>query len=185
MRPRRVSPRFRPRKPEHRINEYINAHQVRVVGDGIESGIYPIEKAREIASNAGLDLVEIAPTADPPVCKVIDYKKFLYEKKKKEKEIKAKTAKTVLKEIRFTPNTDDHDFEFKKKHAEKFLLEGAKVKAYVQFRGRHIMFKDRGELLLLKLAEELKDLGTLEQMPKLEGRRMIIFLAPKTNKKGK
>ena len=126
-----------------------------------------------------LDLVEISPKAKPPVCKIVDYKKFLYEKKKKEKEMKSKTAKTVVKEIRFTPNTDDHDFEFKARHAEKFLKEGSKVKAYVQFRGRNILFKERGELVLLKFAQRLEEFGALEQMPKLEGKRMHVFLSPK------
>jgi len=126
-----------------------------------------------------LDLVEISPKADPPVCKIIDYKKFLYIKKKKDKEIKAKAVKTVVKEIRFGPNTDDHDFNFKLKHAEKFLTDGAKVKAYVHFRGRSIVFKDRGELLLLRLLKELEDIGVAENLPKLEGRRMIVVIAPK------
>jgi len=153
---------------------------VRLVGDNIpEQGIYSIEKALELAREQDLDLVEISPKADPPVCRIIDYNKFLYQKKKKEKELKAKQQKTVIKEIRFTPNTDDHDFEFKSRHAEKFLQEGAKVKAYVQFRGRNIMFKERGEFILLKLAKRLEDVGVLEQLPKLEGRRMIAFLAPK------
>ncbi len=153
---------------------------MRLVGDNIpEQGIYSIEKALELAREQDLDLVEISPKADPPVCRIIDYNKFLYQKKKKEKELKAKQQKTVIKEIRFTPNTDDHDFEFKSRHAEKFLQEGAKVKAYVQFRGRNIMFKERGEFILLKLAKRLEDVGVLEQLPKLEGRRMIAFLAPK------
>jgi translation initiation factor IF-3 len=131
----------------------------------------------------GLDLVEISPNANPPVCKIIDYNKFLYEKKKKEKEIKQKTQKTVIKEIRFTPNTDDHDFDFKANHAEKFIKEGSKVKAFVQFRGRNIMFKERGELILLKLAERLKEVAQVEKMPTLEGRRMIMFLTSKVSKK--
>jgi len=154
-----------------------------LVGDNVEVGVYDIESAIRIANEQDLDLVEISPTANPPVCKVIDYKKFLYEKKKKEKEIKAKSAKTVLKEVRFTPNTDDHDFEFKAKHAEKFLSDGAKLKAYVQFRGRNIIFKERGELMLLKLAQRLEEVGTLEQMPKQEGRRMIVMFIPKVKKK--
>ena len=136
-----------------------------------------------MAKEGELDLVEIYPKADPPVCKIVDYNKFLYERKKKEKELKSKTVKIVIKEIRFTPNTDDHDFDFKSKHAEKFLREGAKVKAYVQFRGRNIIFKDRGELMLLKFAERIADLGTLEQMPKTEGRRMHIMIVPKSDKK--
>ncbi|MCH8330493.1 MAG: translation initiation factor IF-3 [Bacteroidetes bacterium] len=179
----RRSYRQRRRGPEHKINEFITAATVRVVGEGIEQGVFPLDKALKIAEDQGVDLVEIVPKADPPVCRVTDYKKFLYEKKKKEKEIKSKTARTVLKEIRFTPNTDDHDFEFKKKYAIKFLDDGAKVKAYVQFKGRHIVFKDRGELLLLRLVKELEDYGVLEQLPKLEGRRMTIFLNPKSGKK--
>lgn len=182
MRPRR---KFVPRKtePDHRINDKIRAREVRVVGDNVEMGVYSIKEALNLAEDQGLDLVEISAKAEPPVCKVIDYKKFLYEKKKKQKEIKQNTHKTVIKEVRFTPNTDDHDFDFKMNHAEKFLKEGAKVKAYVQFKGRGILFKERGELMLLKLAESLKDYGSLEQMPKLEGRRMIAFIAPKSKKK--
>ena len=175
----------RPIKKEEpfNVNGRIRASRVRVVGDDIESDIYPIQEALKMAESRGLDLVEISPKADPPVCRIVDYKKFLYERKKKQKEIKAKTAKTVIKEIRFTPNTDDHDFEFKAKHAEKFLGEGAKVKAYVHFRGRAIVFKDRGELLLLKFAQRLEELGVVEQLPKLEGKRMIMFLAPKAKAK--
>jgi len=146
-------------------------------------GVYDTREAIRIAEAQELDLVEISPTADPPVCKVIDYQKFLYEQKKKQKELKAKTAKQhVIKEVRFTPNTDEHDFEFKSKHAEKFLQEGAKVKAYVQFRGRGILFRERGELMLLKLAEKLKDVGALEQLPQLEGKRMFATFAPKGKK---
>ena len=185
MRPRRKPLRFRRREAEHKINNLIDSPEVRVVGEGIEADVYPIAKAIEMADEAGLDLVEISPKAVPPVCKIIDYKKFLYEKKKKEKEIKAKSSKTVLKEIRFTPNTDEHDYDFKKKHAEKFLKDGAKVKVYIHFRGRHIIYKERGELVLLRLAKELEELASLEQLPKLEGRRMIIFLAPKASKKSK
>jgi translation initiation factor IF-3 len=179
--------RFPPRKrePEHRINDRIRVPEVRLVGDNIpEIGIYTTPKAIEMAQELGLDLVEIASTANPPVCRIMDYSKFLYDKKKKEKEIKAKTAKTVLKEIRFTSNTDDHDFDFKVKHAEKFLKEGAKVKAYVQFRGRAIMFKERGEIILLKLAKQLEELGSPEALPKLEGKRMIMFINPKPQKAG-
>ncbi len=145
-------------------------------------GIYPIRQAREKAEELGLDLVEISPKADPPVCKIIDYKKFLYEQKKREKAMKAKASKVVVKEIRFGPNTDDHDYEFKKKHAEKFLSDGAKLKAYVFFKGRSIVYKEQGEILLLRLAQDLEDLGKVEQMPKLEGKRMIMFIAPKTKK---
>jgi len=148
------------------------------VGENIEADIYPLEVARRIAREKELDLVEIVPNADPPVCRVVDYKKFLYEKKKKEKEAKAKTAKAVMKEIRFGPNTDEHDFNFKVKHAIKFLEEGAKVKAYVHFRGRSIAYKEKGEIILLKFAQELEEYGKVEQMPKLEGNRMFLHLAP-------
>jgi len=168
---------------EFRINHMIRAREVRVVGDNVETGIYPLDEALRMAEEQGLDLVEISPNANPPVCKIIDYNKFLYERRKKEKEIKAKSAKSEVKELRFTPNTDDHDFEFKLRHAEKFLKEGNKVKAYVQFKGRAIMFKERGELILLKLAERLAEVGTLEGMPKLEGRRMHAVIAPKSTKK--
>lgn len=138
-----------------------------------------MRKAREIAEEQELDLVEISPNANPPVCKVIDYKKFVYEQKKREKVLKAKATKVTIKEIRFGPNTDDHDYDFKKKHAEKFLQEGAKLKAYVFFKGRSIIFKDQGEILLLRLARDLEEFGKVEQMPKLEGKRMIMFIAPK------
>ena len=144
--------------------------------------IYDTNVAVQWAQEMGLDLVEISPNADPPVCKIIDYKKFLYDKKKKDKEIKAKAVKTVIKELRFGPNTDDHDFDFKLKHARKFLEEGAKVKAYVQFRGRSIVFKDRGELLLLKLLKELEEHGAAEELPRLEGRRMSVIISPKKKK---
>ena len=141
-----------------------------------------MNQAIKLAEEQELDLVEISPKADPPVCRIIDYKKFLYEQKKKQKEIKAKTVKVVIKEIRFGPNTDEHDYEFKKKHAIKFLEEGAKLKAYVFFKGRTILFKDKGQILLLKLAQELEDIGVVEQMPKMEGKRMIMFIAPKKKK---
>ena len=178
------NPRFRKeQQQEHRTNHMIKVPQVRLVGENIEVGVYPIAEAQRIANDQGLDLVEISPQADPPVCKVIDYNKFLYEKKKKEKEMKAKSKVSEVKEIRFTPNTDDHDFDFKSKHAENFLKDGNKVKAYVQFKGRAIMFKERGELLLLKFAERLVDVGTLESMPKLEGKRMFAIFAPKSQKK--
>ena len=144
--------------------------------------MYPIRKAKEIAGELELDLVEISPKAVPPVCKVIDYKKFLYEQKKREKTLKAKASKVVVKEIRFGPNTDEHDFEFKKKHAVKFLESGAKLKAYVFFKGRSIIFKDKGQILLLRLAQELEDVGTVEQMPRLEGKRMTMFIASKKKK---
>ena len=161
----------------------IRVPQVRLVGDNIEVGVYPIQEALKMAQEQALDLVEISPNADPPVCKIIDYNKFLYEKKRKEKEMKAKSKASEVKEIRFTPNTDDHDFDFKAKHAEKFLKEGNKVKAYVQFKGRAIQFKERGELLLLKFAERLNDSGVLEGMPKMEGKRMLAIWAPKSQKK--
>ena len=145
----------------------------------MESGIFPIQEALKLAEERGLDLVEIAPNAKPPVCKIIDYSKFLYDQKKKQKELKSKQQKVVVKEIRFGPHTDDHDFEFKLNHAKKFLEEGAKVKAYVFFKGRTIVFKERGELLLLKFAKEVADLGGIEQLPKLEGKRMIMMINPK------
>lgn len=148
----------------------------------MEVGVYTLPQAMAKSVELGLDLVEISPKADPPVCKIIDYKKFLYEQKKREKVMKAKASKVVVKEIRFGPNTDDHDYEFKKKHAEKFLKDGAKLKAYVFFKGRSIVYKDQGEILLLRLASELEELGKVEQMPKLEGKRMTMFIAPKTKK---
>jgi translation initiation factor IF-3 len=153
-----------------------------VVGEGIEQGVFSIERALEIAKEVDLDLVEIAPTAEPPVCRVIDYKKFLYEQKKKQKELKAKTAKVIVKEIRFSPHTDEHDFNFKRNHALNFLDEGAKVKAYVMFKGRAIMFKEQGEVLLLRFAQELEEHGKVEQLPLLEGKRMIMIVAPKKKK---
>ena len=155
---------------------------MRLVGDNVETGIYPIREARDIANELDLDLVEISPKAKPPVCKIIEYKKFLYEQKKREKALKSKASKVVVKEIRFGPNTDEHDFEFKKKHAVKFLESGAKLKAYVFFKGRSIVFKDQGQILLLRLAQELEDYGTVEQMPKLEGKRMTMFIASKKKK---
>jgi len=182
----RFNPRFnRQPEPEHRINDRIKVSQVRLVGDNVQVGVYPIEEAKRIAREQELDLVEISPNADPPVCKVIDYKKFLYEKKRKEKEMKSNAKQSEVKEIRFTPGTDDHDFDFKAKHAEKFLKDGNKVKAYVQFKGRAIMFKERGELVLLKFAERLADVGQPESLPKLEGKRMLLMLSPKTGKKKK
>lgn len=152
---------------------------MRVVGEGITGGVYPIAQALQMAEEAGVDLVEIAPTAQPPVCKVIDYKKYLYELKKRAKEQKAKQSKVVVKEIRFGPHTDEHDFVFKKNHAVKFLKEGAKVKAFVFFRGREIVYKQQGELLLLKFANELDDYGKAERLPLLEGKKMIMMIAPK------
>jgi len=179
---RRAPSRVREEEP-YKVNERITAQRVRVVGDNVNVDVYPIQQAIQIAKGLNLDLVEISPNADPPVCKVIDYSKFKYEQKKKQKEIKAKAQKTVVKEIRFGPNTDDHDFNFKLNHAKKFLQEGAKVKAYVHFYGRSIVFKDRGEILLLKFAQALEELAKVEQLPKLEGKRMILFLAPKPVKK--
>jgi translation initiation factor IF-3 len=152
------------------------------VGDNVEQGIFSIEVALEVSEQLGLDLVEISPNAVPPVCRVIDYNKFIYEQKKKLKEIKAKAAKTVIKEIRFGPNTDEHDFEFKLKHAVTFLNEGAKVRAYVHFKGRAIVYKEQGEILLLRFAQALEDIGKVEQLPKLEGKRMFLSLAPKPKK---
>lgn len=175
---------------EHRINEHIKIPEVRLVGDNledlgevigqhVESGVFKTNIVKDWAREMGLDLVEIAPKAKPPVVKIIDYNKFLYNKKKKEKEIKSKASKTVIKEIRFGPNTDDHDFDFKLKHAKGFLEEGAKVKAYVHFRGRTIVFKERGELLLLRFLKELEDYGSAESLPKLEGKRMTVIVSPK------
>ncbi len=176
--------KFAPRKEaEHRINHFIRVPQVRLVGDNVTMGVYSTQEALKIAQQQQLDLVEISPQADPPVCKVIDYNKFLYDKKRKEKEMKAKSKTAELKEIRFTPGTDDHDFDFKARHAENFLKEGNKVKAYVQFKGRAIQFKERGELVLLKFAERLAEIGQVEGLPKLEGKRMLMVIAPKTHKK--
>jgi len=154
-----------------------------LVGDNIEIGIYTLAAALEIADEQGVDLVEISPKAIPPVCKVMDYKKFLYEQKKREKALKSKATKVVIKEIRFGPQTDNHDYEFKRKHAERFLSEGAKLKAFVFFKGRSIIYKDQGEILLLRLARDLEEVGKVEQMPRLEGKRMTMFIAP--IKKGK
>lgn len=163
----------------HRINQKITAHEVRLVGDNVEVGVYQLPKALSLAQEFGLDLVEISPKASPPVCKILEYKKFLYEQKKREKALKAKTSKIIIKEIRFGPNTDEHDYEFKKKHAEKFLKEGAKLKAFVFFKGRSIVFKEKGQILLLRLAQDLESIGKVEQMPVLEGKKMTIFIAPK------
>jgi len=173
--------RFNNKKKEdlHRINEKIRVPQVRLVGDNVEQGVYSIQEALKIADEKGLDLVEISPNADPPVCRITDYQKFLYQQKKKVKEQKAKTVKVVVKEIRFGPQTDDHDFNFKLKHAKSFLEEGSKVKAYVFFKGRSILFKEQGEVLLLRFATELEDYGKVDQLPQLEGKKMIIMLSPK------
>jgi len=156
--------------------------EVRLVGDNVEPGVIPIREALDKSVELGLDLVEISPDAKPPVVKIMDYKKFLYEQKKREKAMKAKASKVTVKEIRFGPNTDDHDYEFKKKHAEGFLKDGAKLKAYVFFKGRSIVYKDKGEILLLKLAQELEEVGKVEQLPRLEGKRMTMFIAPKNKK---
>lgn len=156
-----------------------------MVGEGIEPGVYPIRKALELAEEQELDLVEISPDAAPPVCKILDYKKFLFEQKKKQKELKAKATKIVVKEIRFGPNTDDHDFDFKLKHAQQFLEQGSKVRAFVFFRGRSIVYKDQGEILLLKFASELEELAKVEMLPKMEGKKMFIILAPKKSSKSK
>lgn len=159
-------------------NEHIRAREVRLVGDNVEQGIYPIDKARRIAAEMDLDLIEISPNAEPPVCRILDYQKFLYQQKKRQKEQKAKAAKVVVKEIRFGPQTDDHDYNFKLKHAIGFLQEGSKVKAYVFFRGRSILFKEQGEVLLLRFANDLEEYGKVEMMPVLEGKRMTIMLTP-------
>src|SRR6186997_979763 len=178
------NPRFKKeQQQEHKTNHMIRVPQVRLVGENVEVGVYDTPVAQKMAQEQGLDLVEISPQADPPVCKIIDYNKFLYEKKKKEKEMKAKSKVSEVKEIRFTPNTDDHDFDFKSKHAENFLKDGNKVKAYVQFKGRAIMFKERGELLLLKFAERLVQVGQPEGLPKLEGKRMLMIISPKGKQK--
>jgi translation initiation factor IF-3 len=180
-------------KNQYRINDQIRVPEVRLVGDNfdeisrvanrtLESGVYPTLAAIDWAKELDLDLVMISPKAKPPVCRIIEFNKFIYARKKKEKELKAKTSKTVIKEIRFGPNTDDHDFEFKLRHANKFLNEGSKVKAYVHFRGRSIVFKDRGELLLLRLLKELEEIGVAENLPKMEGRRMHVMIAPKKKK---
>jgi translation initiation factor IF-3 len=169
-----------PKEDEHRTNEGIRVPRVRLVADGAEPRVLSTKEALEIARADGLDLVEIAPNADPPVVKIIDYSKFKYEQKKKQKELKAKAHKVVVKEIRFGPNTDEHDFDFKVKHAQNFLKTGCKVKAYVHFQGRTIVFKERGEILLLKFAQALEDVAKVEDLPKLEGKRMILMLSPKT-----
>jgi translation initiation factor IF-3 len=169
-------------KDANNINEHIRAREVRLVGDNVETGIYSIQEALKIAEELELDLVEISPNAEPPVCKVLDYQKYLYQQKKKVKELKAKASKVVVKEIRFGPQTDDHDYNFKLKHAIGFLKEGAKVKAYVFFKGRSILFKEQGEVLLLRFANDLEECGKVEQMPLLEGKRMIIMLSPKKTK---
>ena len=169
-------------KLQYRVNEQIRVREVRIVGDGIESTVLPTFKAIQMAEQRGVDLVEISPNADPPVCRLIDYSKFLYQQKKHQKEMKAKQVKVDVKEIRFGPQTDDHDYNFKLKHARGFLTDGDKVKAYVFFKGRSILFKEQGEVLLLRFAADLEDYGKVEQMPQLEGKRMIMFIAPKKQK---
>lgn len=176
---RRGAERANAQKEQYAINERIRAREVRLVGDNVENGIYSIQQALQIAEDLGLDLIEISPVAQPPVCKVLDYQKFLYQQKKRQKEQKAKATKVVVKEIRFGPQTDDHDYNFKLKHAIGFLQEGAKVKAYVFFKGRSILFKEQGEVLLLRFANDLEEYGKVEQMPVLEGKRMIIMISPK------
>ena len=166
-------------KNNYRINEQIRSREVRLVGDDVESTVMPTHKAIQLAEQKGVDLVEISPNAQPPVCRLIDYSKFLYQQKKRQKELKAKQGKIEGKEIRFGPQTDEHDYNFKLKHAQGFLKEGAKVKAYVFFKGRSILFKEQGEVLLLRFANDLEELGKVEQMPVLEGKRMIIMLSPK------
>jgi translation initiation factor IF-3 len=169
-------------EPEHKINNRITARTVRVVGDNIEAQVLSLQEALKLADEMELDLVEISPNAEPPVCKIVDYQKFLYQQKKKQKEIKANTSKVVVKEIRFGPNTDDHDYNFKVKHAISFLEDGSKVRAYVFFKGRSILFKEQGEQLLQKFVADLDEYGKVDQMPKLEGKRMIITLTPKKKK---
>ena len=166
-------------KQQYRVNEQIRVREVRIVGDGIESSVMPTRNALHLAEQKGVDLVEISPNAQPPVCRLIDYSKFLYQQKKHQKEMKAKQVKVDVKEIRFGPQTDDHDYEFKLKHAKGFLSDGDKVKAFVFFKGRSILFKEQGEVLLLRFAADLEEYGKVEQMPKLEGKRMIMFIAPK------
>ena len=166
-------------KEQYRVNEQIRVREVRIVGDNVESMVVPTAKALQMAEAQGVDLVEISPNAVPPVCRLIDYSKFLYQQKKRQKEIKAKQVKVEVKEIRFGPQTDDHDYNFKLKHAQGFLSDGDKVKAYVFFKGRSILFKEQGEVLLLRFANDLEEYGKVEQMPVLEGKRMSIFISPK------
>jgi translation initiation factor IF-3 len=177
-------PGFKRIEDNYRINTEIRSREIRLVGKNVEEGIYSLDEALEIAKEEGLDLVEIFGKGDIPVCKIIDFGKFIYEQKKKQKEIKTKSAKTVIKEIRFGPNTDEHDFNFKLNHAKNFLNDGAKIKAYVHFKGRAIVYKERGELLLLRFIKELEDLAKVDQLPKMEGKRMIIMLNPLKTGKG-
>ncbi|MCZ8144042.1 MULTISPECIES: translation initiation factor IF-3 [Flavobacterium] len=176
---------YKPReekKDAHRINTNIRVQEVRLVGDNVEPGVYKITEALRLAEELEVDLVEISPNADPPVCKLMDYGKFLYQQKKREKELKAKSSQITVKEIRFGPQTDEHDYEFKKKNAEKFLKEGSKLKAFVFFKGRSIIYKEQGQILLLRLAQDLEEHGKVEALPVLEGKRMIMFIAPKKKK---
>ncbi len=176
-------PQGKQQQGEHRINSQITAPQVRVVSDELEGAqVMAIKDALALADQMEMDLIEISPKADPPVCRIADYQKFLYQQKKKAKEIKAKQTKVVIKEIRFGPQTDDHDYNFKLRHAQNFLQEGAKVKAYVFFRGRSIVFSEQGQILLLRFATDLEEFGKVEMMPKLEGKRMTMMLAPKPKK---
>ncbi|MDD6123708.1 MAG: translation initiation factor IF-3 [Bacteroidales bacterium] len=177
--PAPLKPRRERNKPQHRINEQIRCREVRIVGDDVESEVMPTRQAIQLAMQKGVDLVEISPNAEPPVCRLINYSKFLYQQKKRQKELKAKQVKIEVKEIRFGPQTDEHDYNFKLKHAKEFLSQGDKVKAYVFFRGRSILFKEQGEVLLLRFANDLEDYGKVEQMPVLEGKRMTLFIAPK------
>ena len=172
-------------KDQYRVNERIRAKEVRLVGDNVEQGVYTIQEAMHMADEQGLDLIEISPNAVPPVCKILDYQKFLYQQKKRQKEQKAKSTKIVVKEIRFGPQTDDHDYNFKLKHAKGFLEDGDKVKAYVFFKGRSILFKEQGEVLLLRFANDLEDYAKVDQMPILEGKRMTIQLSPKKKEAAK
>ncbi|WP_316831780.1 translation initiation factor IF-3 [Pedobacter aquatilis] len=174
---------FRKKEAEHKINQFITSPEVRVTGENVEMNIYPLAQALGLAEELGLDLVEISPKASPPVCKIIDYSKFLFQQKKKQKEIKSKAKQTIIKDIRFGPNTDEHDFQFKLKHALSFLDSGEKVRAYVHFKGRSIVYKERGEILLLKFAQALEAVGKVELLPKLEGKRMFLTLAPRAGQR--
>ncbi|MDR2145052.1 MAG: translation initiation factor IF-3 [Tannerella sp.] len=172
----------RNKEQQYRTNERIRVPEVRLVGDNITQGVYPTSKALQMAEDMGFDLVEISPNANPPVCKIIDYQKFLYQQKKRMKEQKAKAVRVVVKEIRFGPQTDDHDYNFKLRHAKEFLSGGSKVKSYVFFKGRSILFKEQGEVLLLRFATDLEEYGRVEQMPVLEGKRMTIMISPSVKK---
>lgn len=167
---------------KYRLNQSIRAREVRLVGENVQSGVFTIEEALRLADNMELDLVEVSPNAEPPVCRIVDFQKFLYDQKKKQKEIKAKSVKTVVKEIRFGPNTDDHDYQFKLKHALKFLAEGAKVKAYVFFKGRSIVYKEQGLELLERFTNDLEEVAKIDQPPRFEGKRLITFLSPVSKK---